>query len=147
MFEKIHKIYQDKRHHLHFCPRLWDYCRGIGRGRDSGRKQYYYDLQERPMVSREKALELIQESLDSLYRSNVIEEQVKVNDDTVFLGTNALLDSLGFVTFVTDLEERLVDETDLDVYFDMDNLQDYCGKSLILTPELLSGYMTTLKED
>lgn len=99
------------------------------------------------MVSREKALELIQESLDSLYRSNVIEEQVKVNDDTVFLGTNALLDSLGFVTFVTDLEERLVDETDLDVYFDMDNLQDYCGKSLILTPELLSGYMTTLKED
>lgn len=99
------------------------------------------------MVSQEKAFEIIKQSLESLKRSDVIKTLPELTDETVLLGENAMLDSLGFVTFVTEIEDRLYDETDKDLYLALDELQTYCGDIPILTTKLLSEFMTTLKED
>ena len=100
------------------------------------------------MVEKERALELIQESVEGLIRGGVIEESFVVENGTVLLGMGSPLDSLGFVTFVTDLEERLIDETDNDdLYFTLDEIQGFNMDNPNLTVEIFVDYMTSLTKD
>ena len=98
------------------------------------------------IITKEKALELIQLSIDELSKSGMF-KNIKLDSKTVILGAGSFLDSLGFVSFISDVEEKIIDETDKDVYISLDGIQEYCGDSLILTADLLSGYLTTLKEE
>ena len=78
------------------------------------------------MIKAERELEIIQESVESLIRSGVIETAFEVANNTVLLGMGSPLDSLGFVTFITDLEERLIDETgNDDLYFTLDDIEGF----------------------
>ena len=100
------------------------------------------------MVEKERALELIQESVEGLIRGGVIENSFVVENGTVLLGMGSPLDSLGFVTFVTDLEERLIDETDNDdLYFTLDEIQGFNMDNPNLTVEIFVDYMTSLTKD
>ena len=100
------------------------------------------------MVEKERALELIQESVEGLIRGGVIEKSFVVENGTVLLGMGSPLDSLGFVTFVTDLEERLIDETDNDdLYFTLDEIQGFNMDNPNLTVEIFVDYMTSLTKD
>ena len=100
------------------------------------------------MVEKERALELIQESVEGLIRGGIIEESFVVENGTVLLGMGSPLDSLGFVTFVTDLEERLIDETDNDdLYFTLDEIQGFNMDNPNLTVEIFVDYMTSLTKD
>ena len=100
------------------------------------------------MVGAERALELIQESVESLIRSGVIEKAFDVANSTVLLGMGSPLDSLGFVTFITDLEERLIDETDNDdLYLTLDDIQGFNMDNPNLTVEIFVDYMTSLTKD
>ena len=100
------------------------------------------------MVEKERALELIQESVEGLIRGGVIEKSFVVENGTVLLGMGSPLDSLGFVTFVTDLEERLIDETDNDdLYFTLDEIQGFNMDNPNLTVEIFVDYMTSLSKD
>ena len=100
------------------------------------------------MVEKERALELIQESVEGLIRGGIIEKSFVVENGTVLLGMGSPLDSLGFVTFVTDLEERLIDETDNDdLYFTLDEIQGFNMDNPNLTVEIFVDYMTSLTKD
>jgi hypothetical protein len=100
------------------------------------------------MVEKERALELIQESVEGLIRGGIIEESFVVENGTVLLGMGSPLDSLGFVTFVTDLEERLIDETDNDdLYLTLDEIQGFNMDNPNLTVEIFVDYMTSLTKD
>ena len=100
------------------------------------------------MVEKERALELIQESVEGLIRGGVIEKSFVVENGTVLLGMGSPLDSLGFVTFVTDLEERLIDETDNDdLYLTLDEIQGFNMDNPNLTVEIFVDYMTSLTKD
>ena len=100
------------------------------------------------MVEKERALELIQESVEWLIRGGIIEKSFVVENGTVLLGMGSPLDSLGFVTFVTDLEERLIDETDNDdLYLTLDEIQGFNMDNPNLTVEIFVDYMTSLTKD
>ena len=100
------------------------------------------------MVEKERALELIQESVEGLIRGGIIEESFVVENGTVLLGMGSPLDSLSFVTFVTDLEERLIDETDNDdLYLTLDEIQGFNMDNPNLTVEIFVDYMTSLTKD
>mgnify|MGYP001448534580 FL=1 len=100
------------------------------------------------MVEKERALELIQESVEGLIRGGIIEKSFVVENGTVLLGMGSPLDSLGFVTFVTDLEERLIDETDNDdIYLTLDEIQGFNMDNPNLTVEIFVDYMTSLTKD
>lgn len=96
-------------------------------------------------LSDSKAFELIQETLDSLVRSGVIQEQIKVTPETILLGSASPLDSLGFVTFATELEERVVEETGEDVFFALDEIGDFNLDNPTLTAEKFAKYIVGLK--
>jgi hypothetical protein len=48
-----------------------------------------------------RALELMQDSFDSMMRSGLLENEVEVSPETVLLGVGSSLDSLGFITFLS----------------------------------------------
>ena len=66
------------------------------------------------ILSRSDALLAIRDSLATVNSERPAEDQIPVSDETALLGRDAALDSLAFVTFVADLEERLLGATGRD---------------------------------
>ena len=96
------------------------------------------------MFSKERALALIQESLDSLQRSGMLNQAVAVTSDTVLLGTGSFLDSLGFVTLVTELEDRMNQEMGREIYFVLDEVQNFNINNPFLSAGVFADYMQDL---
>ena len=66
------------------------------------------------MLSHESAIQVIQKSFDSLQRAGLVAKEVSVQDSTVLLGSGSPFDSIAFVTFITELEDRLNREENRD---------------------------------
>ena len=67
-------------------------------------------------MNKEKILELIQNSFDSLYNSEMISEKISVTDNTIIIGKGSILDSISFITLFSELEERLSVESDNEIF-------------------------------
>jgi hypothetical protein len=98
------------------------------------------------MITRVRADELITESLASLHRSGLLDSPVEVQPDTILFGTGAVLDSMAFVGFITDLEDRVSRETGAEWYLSLEELHDWNTESATgaLTVNALAGYMTSV---
>ena len=96
------------------------------------------------MISKEKAMHLIRESFDSLTRSGTLTESVDVKPDTVVLGSGSPLDSIGFVTFVTEFEDRLQEETKKECYLVLSDIHEFNINNPALTVDLLAQYAVKL---
>lgn len=62
-------------------------------------------------MTEQKIKELIFESLKKIKNSDLVQGDFELNDDTILLGMGGPIDSIAFVAFVADLEERIEDET------------------------------------
>jgi len=98
------------------------------------------------MMSKEEALALMQETLDSLTRSGTLKGEVKADPDTILMGTgaDASLDSLGFVTFIMELEDRLSDAADGDLAIVLTDIDGFDINSPILTAGVLADHLSKL---
>lgn len=92
----------------------------------------------------EFALKLMQDSLDSIQRSGMLEEAITVTPDTIILGTGSSLDSLGFVTFVSDLEERVSAETGTEHYLILTEIHEANADQAFLSAGVLAEYIEKL---
>lgn len=63
------------------------------------------------MISHQRIKELILESLKNIKNIDPIYKDLALQDDTVLLGAKAVMDSVAFTAFITDLEEKIEDET------------------------------------
>ena len=95
-------------------------------------------------MEKERILALLRESVLSLRRSGIIEVDMDVEADTVLLGTGSSLDSMGFVTFVTDVEERLNRETGQDLYIVLTELEELYPGAAQLTASMFADYLVRL---
>ena len=59
---------------------------------------------------KEKIKNLVIESLKELKETNNLD--FEINDETILLGENSVMDSFDFVSFVSTLEEKIADEFD-----------------------------------
>ena len=96
------------------------------------------------MLETTAVLDLLRESMRSLRRSGIIEADVEVEPDTVLLGEGSSLDSMGFVTFVTDVEERLNRATGEDLYIVLTELEERYPGAAALTASMFAGYLVAL---
>ncbi len=98
------------------------------------------------MMSKEEALALMQETLDSLTRSGTLKGEVEAGPDTILMGTgaDASLDSLGFVTFIMELEDRLSDAADGDLAIVLTDIDGFDINSPILTADVLADHLSKL---
>lgn len=93
------------------------------------------------MKTPEQMLDLMAEAVAGLHRSGIISEDFPVAADTVLLGEGSRLDSMGFVTFIADIEDRLSSECDRDiavVIFDIGNLNQNDPR---ITAGMLAQYL------
>jgi acyl carrier protein len=88
-----------------------------------------------------RALTIIQETFDGLHRSALISAPVQVNGRTVLLGAGSPLDSLAFVTFIADLEDRLSRETGREVTVILTDLHDFKADAPYLDAATMSRYI------
>lgn len=85
---------------------------------------------------------LIKESIDEL--NEQLNDKVELANDTHFVGSQACLDSIGFVTFISILEEKIQDELDKTVqlvdekafssknspFYSVETLKEYIAKKI-----------------
>jgi len=95
----------------------------------------------------EHALQLIQDSLSSLRRAGLVEQEVQVRDETILLGAGSPLDSIAFVTFVTDLEDRLNRASDQELFLVLNDIHEFNPDSLFLSAGTLARYIVKLTGD
>jgi acyl carrier protein len=89
---------------------------------------------------------LIQESIRGLRRAGLLERDLVVDESTVLLGIGSELDSVAFVTLISDLEERLARETGMDLFLVLDDLHEFNGEDPSLTVRTLAPYLVELAE-
>jgi acyl carrier protein len=95
-------------------------------------------------MTSEKTLQIMQEAFDSLKASDIIKVEVKVTPDTVILGKGSPLDSLGFVTLMTEMEDRMSRDTGQDIFFAINEITDFNMDNPFLSAIVFANYMATL---
>jgi len=97
------------------------------------------------MLTHTSALELIQKSCDSLQRVGLLEKEITIQDSTVLLGSGSPLDSIAFVTFVTELEDRLNRlEGQEDLFLVLKDIHEFNTADSSLTAGVLARYLIRL---
>ncbi len=96
------------------------------------------------MLNEQALLGLIQESLDSLHRGGVVETPISVGEETSLFGEQSDLDSMGFVTFISDIEERLNQRAGRDLFIILSDLEEMYPASAKLTASMFTKYLTKL---
>lgn len=87
---------------------------------------------------------LIQECFDSLESTGTIDQKINVDESTVLLGSGSLLDSIAFVTFVTEFEDRLQEETGEDYFLVLNDINSFNVNNPSLTAKTLASYVVKL---
>lgn len=82
--------------------------------------------------------------MQSLNRSGIVTPEIEIQAETVIFGTGSSLDSIAFVTFVTDVEERLNRETGKDLYIVLTDIEDRYPGAPQLTSAMFADYLVGL---
>ena len=96
------------------------------------------------MISHERSIELIQESIHGLRRAGLLDGDLSIDEDTVLLGMGSELDSIAFVTLMSDLEDRLTRETGRDQFLVLDELHEFNGEEPSLSVRTLAPYLVEI---
>lgn len=93
-----------------------------------------------------RAHELIVASLGKLKKVKMLASDVELNKETILLGVGSPLDSIGFVTFVTDLEESISSEEKKDLYLVLNEINEFNINQPHLCLGALAKYCVKLSE-
>ncbi len=99
------------------------------------------------MLSKEMVLQMIEECFDQLVKIDALPEKPDIEEDLILLGDGSQLDSVEFVAFVTELEERLQDKLDRECYLVLDEISQFDINSPKITVDLLASYVVELSKD
>lgn len=94
------------------------------------------------MITNENTYKLINDCVDSLIRSGSIDPIENFSRDTVILGGGSVLDSISFVTFITEVEDRIQSETGEEFYLVLNEIDAFNINNPNLTIGGLSDYIS-----
>lgn len=97
-------------------------------------------------MTEERAFQLIAESFETLKKEGMLAADVVLREETILLGVGSPVDSIGFVTFVTELEERLIEETNEDLYLVLNEINEFNVDKPHLTADVLKHYLVKLSK-
>ena len=76
------------------------------------------------MVSENRVKELVLEALKSVKESEPAYQALELNDETMILGAESLLDSIAFTHFVVGFEEKMEDALGESYVFELQKIYD-----------------------
>jgi hypothetical protein len=91
-------------------------------------------------MKREAALSMMTEVLEGLRRSEMVEPGAPLQEGTVLIGPGAVLDSVGFVTFIAELEDVLNRDRSEPVELILTEIWDFNSENPALTASILADY-------
>jgi hypothetical protein len=94
------------------------------------------------MITNESIYVLINECVESLVRSGSIDPFENFGRETVILGSGSELDSISFVTFITEVEDRIQSETGVEFYLVLNEIDAFNINNPNLTIGGLSDYIS-----
>lgn len=93
------------------------------------------------MITNESAYKLIIDCIESLVRSGSLDPIESISKETVILGSGSVMDSIGFVTFITEVEDRIQLETGKDFYLVLNEIDAFNINNPNLTIGVFSKYI------
>ncbi len=97
-------------------------------------------------MTKERVLALIAESIEVLKTEGMLGTGIPINNETILLGKESPFDSIGFVTFITELEDRISDETQKDLYLVLDEIDEFNINNPRLSVDRMAEYVVQLSE-
>lgn len=91
-------------------------------------------------MTNESALKMMSDVLEGLRRSEMVEPGPPLTKDSVLIGSDAILDSLGFVTFVAELEDRLSNGRGEPLELILTDIWEFNSENPSLTAGILADY-------
>ena len=96
------------------------------------------------MMTEKHAMELITASLKKLKKNDMLSNDVDISDGLILLGIGSPLDSIDFVVFITDLEERISNEKKKDFYLVLNEIREFNINQPLLSVSVLAKYIVKL---
>ena len=98
------------------------------------------------MFDKQAAFSVIQESLEGLHRAGTIKAKINAKPELVLMGSGAdeNIDSLGFVTFIMDLEDRIQAVTNDETSIMLTDIKGFDMNNPSLTVESLAAHIVLL---
>ncbi len=97
-------------------------------------------------MTHEQALAVMQEVFIGMKTSGMFDENSNLDADTVILGVGSHFDSLGFVTFISDLEERVSDVAGDEIYLILTDIHDFNKDKTVLSASTLASYIENITQ-
>jgi hypothetical protein len=97
-------------------------------------------------MTHEQALSVMQEVFNGMKTSGMFDENSNLDSDTVILGVGSNFDSLGFVTFISDLEERVSDVAGDEIYLILTDIHDFNKDKTVLSASTLSEFIENITQ-
>jgi acyl carrier protein len=95
-------------------------------------------------LSRERIMQLMQESLGHIQSIGLLEDTVVIDGETLLLGRGSVLDSLNLVAFISDIEERLNAETHRDLFLVLNDIHAFNADDPHLSVDTLVQHIVSL---
>lgn len=93
------------------------------------------------MLTEADILNLMQACADELVRGKIFSENITIAPETVLLGDASPLDSIGFVTFVSEIENRINDDTGKDLSISLMEVDGLDENNPQMTAGKLAAYI------
>ena len=97
-------------------------------------------------MTHDQALSVMQEVFNSMKTSGMFDENSNLDAETVILGVGSNFDSLGFVTFISDLEERVSDVTNGEIYLILTDIHEFNKDKTVLSASTLASYVENITQ-
>lgn len=95
-------------------------------------------------MTKDQIIALMAQSARELHESGLIADPFDLKADSVVFGEGSPLDSIGFVTFVTDVEERLATATKKDIAVALLDIENFDESTPVLSVDKLADYLVQL---
>lgn len=97
-------------------------------------------------MTHEQALSIMHEVFNGMKTSGMFNEDSSLDADTVILGVGSSFDSLGFVTFISDLEERVSDVAGDEIYLILTDIHEFNKDKTVLSASTLAAFIESITQ-
>lgn len=95
-------------------------------------------------MTKDEIIALMAQSARELHETGLIAEKFDIDASSIVFGEGSPLDSIGFVTFVTDVEERLAMATNKDIAIALLDIENFDESTPVLSVDKLADYLVRL---